>query len=45
MTFKWGLPVMNAPKPKSSAALDYMATMEAFDKYDNLRDAIYYNIT
>jgi hypothetical protein len=41
MSFKWGLAVMNAPKPNSSAALDLLATMEAFDKYNNLRDAIF----
>jgi hypothetical protein len=40
MAFKWGLTVMNAPKPNSSAALDVLATMEAFDKYNNLSDAI-----
>jgi hypothetical protein len=41
MAFKWGLTVMNSPKPNSSAALDLLATMEAFDKYNNLRDAIF----
>jgi hypothetical protein len=41
MAFKWGLTVMNAPKPNSSAALDLLATMEAFNKYNNLRDAIF----
>jgi hypothetical protein len=41
MAFKWGLTVMNAPKPNSSAALDLLATMEAFDKYNNLSDAIF----
>jgi hypothetical protein len=41
MAFKWGLTVMNAPKPNSSAALDLLTTMEAFDKYNNLRDAIF----
>jgi hypothetical protein len=41
MAFKWGLAVMNAPKPNSSATLDLLATMEAFDKYNNLRDAIF----
>jgi hypothetical protein len=41
MAFKWWLAVMNAPKPNSSAALDLLATMEAFDKYNNLRDAIF----
>jgi hypothetical protein len=41
MTFKWGLTVMNAPKANSSAALDLLATMEAFDRYNNLRDAIF----
>jgi hypothetical protein len=40
MAFKWGLTVMNDPKPKSSAAFDLLATMEAFNKYNNLRDAI-----
>jgi hypothetical protein len=38
---KWVLTVMNAPRPNSSAALDLFATMEAFDKYNNLRDAIF----
>jgi hypothetical protein len=38
MAFKWGLTMMNAPKPDSSAAL---VTMEAFNKYNNLRDAIF----
>jgi hypothetical protein len=32
MAFKWGLTVMNAPKPNLSAALYLFATMEAFDK-------------
>jgi hypothetical protein len=41
MAFKWGITVMNAPKPNSSAAMDLLATMEAFDKYNNLRDAIF----
>jgi hypothetical protein len=41
MTFKWGLIVMNASKPNSSAALDLLAKMEAFDKYNNLSDAIF----
>jgi hypothetical protein len=41
MVFKWGLAVMNAPKPNLSAALDLLATMETFDKYNNLRDAIF----
>jgi hypothetical protein len=41
MAFKWGLTVVNAPKPNSSAALDLLATMEGFDKYNNLRDAIF----
>jgi hypothetical protein len=41
MAFKWGLTVMNAPRPNSSAALELLATMEAFDKYNNLRDAIF----
>jgi hypothetical protein len=41
MAFKWGFTVMNAPKPNSSAALDLLATMEAFDKYNNLRDEIF----
>jgi hypothetical protein len=41
MAFKWGLTVMNAPKPNSSAALDLLATMEAFDKYNNFCDAIF----
>jgi hypothetical protein len=41
MAFKLCLTVMNALKPNSSAALDLLATMEAFDKYNNLRDAIF----
>jgi hypothetical protein len=41
MVFKWCITVMNALKPKSSAVLDLLATMEAFDKYYNLRDAIF----
>jgi hypothetical protein len=41
MAFKWGLTVMNAPKPNFSAALDLLATMEVFDKYNNLRDDIF----
>jgi hypothetical protein len=41
MAFKWGLTVMNAPKPNLSADLDLLATMEAFDKYNNLRDATF----
>jgi hypothetical protein len=41
MASKWGLTVVNAPKPASSAALDLLAKMEAFDKYNNLRDAIF----
>jgi hypothetical protein len=41
MAFKWELTVMNAPKPNSSATLDLLATMEAFDKNNNLRDAIF----
>jgi hypothetical protein len=41
MAFKWGVTAMNAPKPNSSAALDLVATMEAFDKYNNLRDDIF----
>jgi hypothetical protein len=32
---------MNAPDPNSSAALDLSATMEDFDKYNNLRDALF----
>jgi hypothetical protein len=41
MAFKWGIDVMNAPKSNSSAALDLLATIEAFNKYNNLRDAIF----
>jgi hypothetical protein len=41
MAFKWGLTVMNSPKPNLSAALDLLAMMEDFDKYNNLRDAIF----
>jgi hypothetical protein len=41
MAFKWGITVMNAPKPNSSAALDLLATIEAFDKYNNFCDAIF----
>jgi hypothetical protein len=33
--------VCNAPKPNSPVALDLLATIEAFDKYNNLRDAIF----
>jgi hypothetical protein len=40
MAFNWGLTVMNAPKP-NYAALDFLATMEAFNKYNNLHDAIF----
>jgi hypothetical protein len=43
MAFKWGLTVMNASNPNSSTALDLLATMEAFDKYNSLRDAIFQN--
>jgi hypothetical protein len=41
MAFKWGLTMMNALKPNSSADLDLLATMEAFDKNNNLHDAIF----
>jgi hypothetical protein len=41
MAFKWGLTMMNAPNPNSSAAIDLLAKMEAFDKYNNVRDAIF----
>jgi hypothetical protein len=41
MALKWGIAVMNAHKPNASTALDLLATMEAFDKYNNLRDAIF----
>jgi hypothetical protein len=41
MAFKWGITVLNSPKPNSSAALNLLVTMEAFDKYNNLRDAIF----
>jgi hypothetical protein len=41
MAFKWGITVVNAPKLNSPVALDLLATMEAFDKYNNLRDAIF----
>jgi hypothetical protein len=41
MAFKWGLTVMSSSKPNSSAAMDLLATMEAFDKYNNLRDEIF----
>jgi high-affinity K+ transport system ATPase subunit B len=41
MDFKWGLSVTNAPKPNSSTALDVLSAMEAFDKYNNLRGAIF----
>jgi hypothetical protein len=41
MAFKWGLAVINAQHPSSSIPLDLLATMEAFDKYNNLRDAIF----
>jgi hypothetical protein len=39
MAFKWVITVMNAPKTNSSTALDLLAKMEDFDKYNNLRDA------
>jgi hypothetical protein len=32
---------MNTPKPNSSAILDLLAMVEAFNKYKNLRDAIF----
>jgi hypothetical protein len=41
MAFKWGLAVTNALTPNSFADLDLLATMEDFDKYNNLRDAIF----
>jgi hypothetical protein len=41
MAFKGGLTVVSSPKPNSSAALDLLATMEAFYKYNNLRDSIF----
>jgi hypothetical protein len=41
MAFKWGLAVVNAPKPNSSTDLDVLATIRAFDKYNNLCDAIF----
>jgi hypothetical protein len=41
MAFKWGLTVMNAPKPNSSAAFDLLAMMEDVDTYNNLCDAIF----
>jgi hypothetical protein len=41
MAFKRGLAMMNDPNPNSSAALDLLAMMEAFDKYNNLCDAIF----
>jgi hypothetical protein len=41
MAFKWVLTVINTPKPNSSTALDLLATMEAFDKYNDLHDAIF----
>jgi hypothetical protein len=41
MAFKWCLFVMNAPKPTSSVTLDLLATMEAFEKYNNVYDAIF----
>jgi hypothetical protein len=34
---------MNAPKPNSSAALDLLATMKAFDKYKKLSDTIFHH--
>jgi hypothetical protein len=41
MAFKWVITMINAPKPNFSATLDLLAGMEAFDKYNNLRDAIF----
>jgi hypothetical protein len=41
MDFKWGPTVMNAPKPNLFAALNLLARMEALDKYNSLRDAIF----
>jgi hypothetical protein len=44
MAFKWGLVTMNAPQPNSSAALDLVVTMEAFDKYNNLCDLFQHHV-
>jgi hypothetical protein len=44
MAFKWGLTVVNAPKPNLSAALDLLATMDFFDKYRTYV-MLYSNIT
>ena len=41
MAFKFGLTVMNCPKPNLPESFDLIATMEAFDTYTNLRDAIF----
>jgi hypothetical protein len=41
MAFKRKLTVMNAPKPNLFATLDLLARMEGFEKYNNLRDAIF----
>jgi hypothetical protein len=41
MAFKWGLTMMNPPKQNLSAALDLVATMEVFDKYNNIGDDIF----
>jgi hypothetical protein len=41
MVFKLCIAFINAPKPNSSAALDLLATMDAFDKYNNLSDALF----
>jgi hypothetical protein len=41
MAFKWGLTMMNPPKPNLSAALDLLATMEVFDIYNNIGDDIF----
>lgn len=41
MQFKFGLSVMNQPDPNSTSALELLGTMEAFDTYPNLHDALF----
>ena len=41
MAFWFGLTVMNWPKPNFPKSFDLITTVEAFDMYNNLRDAIF----
>ena len=41
MAFKFGLTVMNCPKPNFPGSSNSIATMEAFDAFTNLRDGIF----